>query len=351
MKKLAVIIAVGILVFTFFLRCSSGPSGQQEFSVLQINIWQEGTMVPKGYDAIIDEIIDKDPDIVTFSEIRNYQDTDFIARVLASLKEKGAKYYGESSRPGIDVGVVSKFPVVAQEPLYEKEKQVASVLKTTLQVDELEVLLYSAHLDYTHYACYLPRGYNGATWEKMDSIITDPEVILTANRESTRAESMEDILRDVELQNPEAFIMVAGDFNEPSHLDWAEDTRDLYDHNGAVVPWDCSMMLAQSGFRDAYRVIYPSAVTHPGFTFPSYNPDVDIKELAWAPASDERDRIDFIYYLPHPMVKLEQIHVVGPEETVSFGKEQKGDSEDEFLLPKGVWPSDHKGMLAQFKVL
>jgi len=67
MKKLAVIIAVGILVFTFFLRCSSGPSGQQEFSVLQINIWQEGTMVPKGYDAIIDEIIDKDPDIVTFS--------------------------------------------------------------------------------------------------------------------------------------------------------------------------------------------------------------------------------------------------------------------------------------------
>ena len=29
---------------------------KKEFTVLQWNIWQEGTMVPGGYEAIVDEI-------------------------------------------------------------------------------------------------------------------------------------------------------------------------------------------------------------------------------------------------------------------------------------------------------
>ena len=38
----------------------NGEAGQKEqdsFTVLQWNIWQEGTVVPDGYDAIVDEIV------------------------------------------------------------------------------------------------------------------------------------------------------------------------------------------------------------------------------------------------------------------------------------------------------
>ena len=62
-----------------------------EFTVLQLNVWQEGTMIPGGYDAIINEIVRLKPDFVTFSEVRNYNKTNFTARVCASLQEKGLK--------------------------------------------------------------------------------------------------------------------------------------------------------------------------------------------------------------------------------------------------------------------
>ena len=41
----------------FLLVAMTGQSkGKGEFTVLQWNVWQEGTMVPGGYDAIVNEI-------------------------------------------------------------------------------------------------------------------------------------------------------------------------------------------------------------------------------------------------------------------------------------------------------
>jgi hypothetical protein len=50
----------------------SKVNAQTELKVLQWNIWQEGTMVPGGYEAIVSEIARLEPDFVTFSEVRNY---------------------------------------------------------------------------------------------------------------------------------------------------------------------------------------------------------------------------------------------------------------------------------------
>ena len=48
-----------ILLFTFLLLCTLPVSSKKagEFTVLQWNIWQEGTSVPGGYEAIINEIV------------------------------------------------------------------------------------------------------------------------------------------------------------------------------------------------------------------------------------------------------------------------------------------------------
>ena len=42
-----------------------------------------------------------------------------------------------------------------------------SVLKARIRINGRDVVVYSAHLDYTHYACYLPRGYSGVTWKNL----------------------------------------------------------------------------------------------------------------------------------------------------------------------------------------
>ena len=57
MKKLFLL----LLLFPFLLGCSQK---EKEFTVLQWNIWQEGTVIPGGYDAIVNEIAR--PDFITF---------------------------------------------------------------------------------------------------------------------------------------------------------------------------------------------------------------------------------------------------------------------------------------------
>ena len=87
-----------------------------EVKVLQMNIWQEGTMVDGGFDAIADEVSRLSPDIVLFSEVRNYHGKQFIPRILQALKDRGVNYYGETST--LDVGILSKYKIQEQRPNY-----------------------------------------------------------------------------------------------------------------------------------------------------------------------------------------------------------------------------------------
>lgn len=319
----------------------------QELKVLQMNIWQEGTMVEGGFDAIADEVARLEPDIVMFSEVRNYNGQPFIPRIREALRKRGKAYYGESS--SLDVGILSRYKIKEQRPVYPLENDAGSVLKARLDVDGKEVVVYSAHLDYTHYACYMPRGYSGMTWKKMDAPVTDAAEVEKANQESLRDEAIRGVIEDAGKDRAD-FILLGGDFNEPSHLDWTERTKSLWDHNGAVVRWDCSTLLYHAGFEDAYRVRYPDPVTHPGFTFPSDNPAVPVQKLAWAPEADERDRIDYIYYLPNRNWKLLDIAVVGPSTSIIRGERREEGTQDTFITPVAVWPTDHKAVLATFRL-
>lgn len=73
-----------------FLLLTSPTSAQTKdhFTVLQFNIWQEGTVVENGYEAIVNEIIRLDADFIALSEVRNYNNSLFCDRIVASLKEK-----------------------------------------------------------------------------------------------------------------------------------------------------------------------------------------------------------------------------------------------------------------------
>ena len=46
-------VILSLLVLFFSLSVRAG----EKFTVLQWNIWQEGTVVPGGYDAIVNEIV------------------------------------------------------------------------------------------------------------------------------------------------------------------------------------------------------------------------------------------------------------------------------------------------------
>lgn len=105
---------------------------KKEFTVLQWNIWQEGTMVPGGYEAIVDEIIRLRPDFVTLSEVRNYNNTNFTARLTRSLKEKGETYYSFYT---YDTGLLSRYPITDSLTVFPENGDHGSIYRLTTDMN------------------------------------------------------------------------------------------------------------------------------------------------------------------------------------------------------------------------
>lgn len=332
------------LFSAFLLAClgvlSAGAA--QQLKVMQLNLWHGGSQVEGGLESIADQIAASDADFVTMCEVRN-PDGKFISNLTQALRNRGCAYYGRAD---------GSLAVLSRYPIDQTHRVNGGIFKLVTQVDHRRVVVYSAHLNYLYYACYYPRGYDGNSWKKMDAPITDVNKILENNRASGRPEMIRGFINDAQSEIAlGALVFLGGDFNEPSHLDWQADTKNMWDHNGCVVPWDTSVLLYENGFKDSYRVKYRNAVNYPGFTFPAGNAAVKIEKLSWAPDADERDRIDFIYFHPAKGVRVKEAEVMGPRQSVAYNKFVDETGKDRFVLPaKKCWPTDHKGVLITFHV-
>lgn len=340
-------IAAFILCFIAWLGVSAREV--KELSVLQFNIWQEGTVIPGGFEAIADEIARLEPDFVTLSEVRNYRNTRFCDRITEALRSRGKVYYSFYSD---DTGLLSKHQISDSATVFPLNNDHGSIYRLNAKIGDQEFAVYTGHLDYLNDTYYEVRSYDGNSWKKMDAPLTDVEEILRRNALSQRDEAIDSFIKDADLQAAEgAMIIFGGDFNEPSHLDWIEATRDSADHHGVVIEWPNTKRLHDAGFRDAYRVVYPDPVTHPGYTYPSANPARTPESITWAKESDERDRIDYIFYRPTGALEPVEAYVFGPAESIAYSKEVPSVSEDKFITPSGVWPTDHKGVFVRFRYL
>ena len=321
----------------------------KELKIMQFNIWMEGTIVG-GVPAIVSNIIANDPEVVTFSEIKNYNDVAFIDKLVTALQKEGKTYYG-TKHQNADVGIISKYPILEQSTTYAVNGDRGSVVKSVLSVGSKRVAVYSAHLDWKNCAYYLPRGYNSSTWAKLAAPVVDMNAIMADNVASYRDEEINAFIKDAKSEQTKgSMVFISGDFNEPSHLDWQEDTKAIRDHQNLVINWTNSVALQQNGYKDSFREIYPNPVTNPGFTFPSQNDNVDVSKLTWAADADERDRIDFIYCQDDSNIVIRDSKVVGPSGSVLRGKVVGNTDEDVFIAPSGIWPTDHKAVLSTFYI-
>lgn len=333
-----------------FLMCffSLANAQSKTLKFLQFNIWQEGTIVPEGFDAIVEEIVANKADIVALSEVRNYKNVPFHKKLMDALAAKGFSYHSTYS---YDSGILSKFPIESFSEVYPHKDDYGSAYKAIIDVNGKKVAAYTAHLDYRNAANYLTRGYDANTWKKLPNKVDSVKEVLKINLASKRDEAIQLIVDDAKKERLLGRFAILGiDLNEPSHRDWKKDTKDLFDHNGLVIPWQNTLTLEKAGWIDAYRKIYPNVLTHPGFTFPAYNSDVTISKLIWAPEADDRDRIDFVFYTKHKNFRLKEVAILGPNTSIVNGKMIVETTQDPFITPKAVWPTDHKAILATFTV-
>ena len=140
-------------------------------------------------------------------------------------------------------------------------------------------------------------------------------------------------------------VVLTGDFNESSHLDWtaraAERGLDRWVQNPTTRPlrfpiqWHGSHRLAALGLRDAYRTRFPDEVAKPGIT---WTPPYPVGTPGRRPPGDQvLERIDLIYFAG-PGVELVDAAVVG-----------ENAAHCEIVFPK-AWPSDHRAVLAKLRL-
>jgi len=106
------------------------------------------------------------------------------------------------------------------------------------------------------------------------------------NGGSPRPKAMKDILasmRDLLAETDRIPMVIGGDFNSHSHLDWTEATAEHFNHKGRVVAWPVSQTMYAAGFVDTYRYLHPDPVSNYGTTYMRTG-----KNACYA-------RIDFIY--------------------------------------------------------
>jgi len=113
-------------------------------------------------------------------------------------------------------------------------------------------------------------------------------------------------------------VLLTGDFNQPSSLDYGADTVGTRKGIDEPVPWPVSEELLDLGFRDSYREAHPDPVADPGFTH----------------ATDER--IDYVY-------------AAGPSTTLDsrLVGEPGGEGVE---IEASPWTSDHRAVLSSFEV-
>lgn len=328
-----------VCLFVLLLSCNDG----KKVDFVTFNIYQEGTKVENGFGQIKKIVVSLNPDIIGFTEVRNY-DGDWTSKMQHALKESNQNYY--RGYVGGDISILSKYPII--DSILTGN---GSVGKFTIDINGKMITVAVAHLDYTQYANYLPRGYFGGTpnWGEITDKngqlkpIQSIDSILSYNLSSQRDEQINSFLTSI--QNSTKPLVFLGDFNEPSHLDWQKNTKNLFDHNDLVINWQNSIVLKENGFTDSYRKMYPNVVKNPGFTWPS---SYSKKEsTSWTPKADERDRIDFIYYKGKG-VSVVKSAIIGPKEYYVKNKlSTKGTENDIFLVPDLAWPSDHKAVFTQ----
>jgi hypothetical protein len=321
-----------------------------DVSFLQFNVWQEGTSVDNGLEKIKNVILDVDPDIVSFVEVRNYNGEDWTSKIINELAAEGKTYY-RGYVNGADCSIISKYPIVSSGPLLAN-----AISLFEINANDTHFIVATAHLDYTYYACYLPRGYNcgGSSpydgWDQIGSPepqpVTDIPTISGQNLGSQRDEQIASFIN--ESQGETLPIILLGDFNEPSCLDWTTNQANLFDHNGVIYEWTTTKSLKDDGFVDCFREAYPDEVLNPGFTWPAVATDKG--STSWAPKSDERDRIDYIFYKGNN-ISVTFSSIVGPKEAYVYNVASDANSDNEAFLAETLpWPSDHKGVYALISI-
>jgi len=288
-----------VIIFILFLFTGCSVKKTTSIKLMTWNIWHGGLHGDKTSDFIKDTantvnvlkvLKQESPDILFM------QETYCCGMDIA--KQAGYSY---SWRGSSNLSIHSKYPIIDTLEIYKSFNSHAVIIDVKGQ----HILCVNIWLH------YLPDYFQDIKELSPDSLII--------GEGATRLKEITAILNSVDSleRSLNMSIILGGDFNSGSHLDWVESTKQS--HYDKVVEWPVSKLMIDRGYTDSFREVNPD----PGKTL----------EGTWGFLSDEiiSDRIDFIYFK-------------GDKIGIKYSKIVQDDPVD------GFFNSDHRAILSIFDI-
>ncbi|WP_421759333.1 endonuclease/exonuclease/phosphatase family protein [Devosia sp.] len=291
-----------------------------ELKVQSFNIWGGGANEGKSVDETVTVLKAVGADIIGIQETRLEADpctADVCPAVGTSVAKAIADalgyYYVDQTATNDALwanAILSRFPIGPMTP---------NGLGVSVEVEGRKVEVFNIHLDDSPYQPYqlthIPYG---------DSPFLKTEDEAVAAATATRGKALDLLEADMKATGDADLMLVFGDFNEPSDLDWTDATAAKGTHP-IKVAFPTTRRIESWGFVDMFRAVFPDPVAKPGFTWTPTTADTD--------PEDHHDRIDFTFGRAAALKVLEA-GIVG----------EKMPEADIVVTP---WPSDHRSSYAR----
>ena len=275
------------------------PSLEQNPNILRVlswNIWHGGRHLgPEGPRRILDLLRASRADLITMQE--SYGSQELFAKELG--------YHLHTTGARGNLAIFSRFPI---RVLPTKNSGFKSLLVEVVLPNARTLLLANWWLPYASYAdgTFLSPGHNTKDW------VLDDERLSTAD---ARLNIEKDILPNwTDRRVP---LIIGGDFNSGSHLDWTQAAAPFHGGYGPVL-LPTSLLMKEYGFSDSFRIRHPDETQRPDGSFA-----VVYGQLQFS-------RIDYIYHHGLTVVDSDIIRTSPEIDT--------------------AWASDHAAVLTVFRL-
>ncbi|KAI1700041.1 endonuclease/Exonuclease/phosphatase family domain-containing protein [Ditylenchus destructor] len=306
--------------------CSCDIPKPNSFRAMTFNMWKNGDKVDNGLSKVIHQIMDVNPDIASLQEITSLSNLD---KMIDELKNKtGVHWEGKAAHAGYpNVGILTKHKIL--KVVAEKSEGKGYYIAADIAVNQNLTVSFWAHWnDYK---------YMGPV-EVYKKTIVDNSTMM--KNEKNRLSIIKGLVDDRQFQEAlktvdKIPILVCGDFNTASDLDWVYENR--YLHYNTVMPWPTTKYLTDTvNMTDSYRKVHPNVTTHPGITWSTverWNTEIQ--------AAEPQDRIDFIFYKSPRLIPIRSETWPYPNASLSVCHKHCVCGETCGAVKNNMYPSDH----------
>ena len=265
-----------------------------ELRVMSWNLWLGGSKVDDHRAKQVKSILESGADVVGLQETAG-----------TAAQELAEALGWHHHRAGENLGVISRHPITARFGDPDVGFYGAAGVRIEIAPGH-EVDVWTAHLHYTPYGPY-ESAFDGLA---APGLIAHEDVRLGQMREA--------LDRIAESSADGVPVVLVGDFNCPSHLDWPD------------VAWPVTRAAQDAGFADSYREAHPDPVAEPGHTWSPIHP---VHEDG-SGRPEPQDRIDYV---------LHRGLTVRDARTLVTGTPRAWPD-----VAGNDWPSDHAAVVTTF---